>query len=285
MDRTGVILPTARPESPAWSVLGLPLVGWALRNLLRQIPAQRIVAINPHGSDHDFLAARGVRIVDQPPVSDHTTLEASPLRPFAVGGSSPFESFEIQAAADVEIAEAIARGLPSSHPCIQGAMALRIAGGVKVRAVVCDVDGTLTDGRLLMLPDGGCSRAFHSHDGMATHLLREAGIQVAWLTATRDGASTQARAAMLRLDPDLIDVGTGDKGARLEALCERMQIPPGKVAYIGDDVNDLPAFERAGVAVCPGDARPEVRAVADLVLETHGGFGALRELASILLDA
>ncbi|MDX2115318.1 MAG: HAD hydrolase family protein, partial [Planctomycetota bacterium] len=80
-----------------------------------------------------------------------------------------------------------------------------------------------------------------------------------------------------------VDAGPGPKGPRFTELCERMGVPPAEVVYLGDDVNDLPAMALAGLSACPADARPEVRARVDLVLDAPGGRGAFRELADVVL--
>jgi 3-deoxy-D-manno-octulosonate 8-phosphate phosphatase KdsC-like HAD superfamily phosphatase len=86
---------------------------------------------------------------------------------------------------------------------------------------------------------------------------------------------------MLRVP--IVDTGEGPKGERFLSICGRAGVEPRQAIYLGDDVNDLPAMRRAGASACPADARPEVKAAADLVLECAGGRGAFRELADILL--
>ncbi len=80
-----------------------------------------------------------------------------------------------------------------------------------------------------------------------------------------------------------VDVGSGDKGERLKALCKQMNLDPATILYIGDDVNDLPAMALAAVTACPMDARPEVVDTVDIVLSTTAGRGAFRELADMIL--
>lgn len=155
--------------------------------------------------------------------------------------------------------------------------------GMDVRAVVTDVDGCLTDGKIHRLSNGAAMRSFHSHDGMGHKRLVAAGIKVAWLSATSERESILGRAQMVGLDPELVDTGEGEKGARFERLCEAMGVEPGQTIFIGDDVNDLPAMRKAGLSACPADARPEVRAEATIVLTAHGGEGAFRELADMVL--
>jgi 3-deoxy-D-manno-octulosonate 8-phosphate phosphatase (KDO 8-P phosphatase) len=169
-----------------------------------------------------------------------------------------------------------------SRPSIDPALRARLAA---LRAVICDVDGTLTDGRIIMTESGEPLRAFSTRDGLGVALLHEAGIKVAWLSATSRGQSTVARAAMLGIPPERVDVGLGSKGERFTALCTRLGASPQHVAYIGDDVNDLPAMRLAGVSAVPSDAHPGAKAEAHLVLDAPGGGGAFRELADLILDA
>lgn len=153
----------------------------------------------------------------------------------------------------------------------------------RVELVVSDVDGVLTDGTILLDASGGEARAFNMKDGLGVKLLRSAGVLVAWLSAARDTGVVRARAAGLGVD--IVDVDHGDKGPRFQALCEALQTPPERSLYLGDDVNDLPAMELAGLAACPADAVPQVRRAVDLVLSLEGGRGAFREAAELVLQA
>ncbi len=154
----------------------------------------------------------------------------------------------------------------------------------EVHAIISDVDGVLTDGTIHRLSDGSAMRSFHTHDGMGHKRLVAAGVKVAWLSGTTERESIVGRARMVRLDESLVDTGEGDKDPRFERLCRRLGVDPDRVVYLGDDVNDLPAMERAGLAACPADAHPDVRARATIVLTTPGGRGALRELADAILS-
>jgi len=152
-----------------------------------------------------------------------------------------------------------------------------------VPAVISDVDGVLTDGRIGLGPGEEAIRFFDMRDGMGTKLLIAAAVQVAWLSASRDDGVIRRRAEMLGVEH--VDVGSGDKGERLTALCDQLGVAPGDVLYLGDDVNDLPAMALAGFTACPMDARPEVVDAVDIVLGAPGGRGAFRELADMVLAA
>ncbi len=150
-----------------------------------------------------------------------------------------------------------------------------------LKAVVSDVDGVLTDGRIGLGPGEAAIRFFDMRDGMGTKLLQKAGVEVAWLSASHDDGVIRKRAAMLGVEH--VDVGSGDKGERLKKLCAKMDVEPSDVLFIGDDVNDLPAMKLAGASACPMDARPQVVDAVDLVLDAPGGRGAFRELADLIL--
>ena len=144
-------------------------------------------------------------------------------------------------------------------------------------AVVSDVDGVLTDGTVGVLPGGQKFRAFHVHDGMGVQLLKAAGVRIGWMSSSVDDGVIRARAQALGVHA--VDVGDGDKGERFRRLCAALGTTPDLALYLGDDVNDLPAFALAA------DARPEVVDRAAILLRACGGRGAFREAADMLLRA
>ena len=145
-----------------------------------------------------------------------------------------------------------------------------------------DVDGVLTDGRMILSEHGDELKSFHSHDGVAIALAKRAGIKTAMITA-ETGPIPKARAAKLGVDS--VIVGARRKGESLEALMVEHGLPADAVAYIGDDLLDLPALQSAGLAVAVADAAPEVKAIADLVTKARGGHGVLRECVERILRA
>lgn len=156
----------------------------------------------------------------------------------------------------------------------------------KVRLVASDVDGVLTRGGITWGVDaqGGLLelRTFHSRDGLAVGLARAAGLQVAWISGRRS-AAVESRAAELRV-PHLLQA-VHDKEAALRALAAELALDPAGVLYLGDDLNDLPAWDAAGVRVAVADAAPLFRARADWVTTAPGGTGAFREVVDRVLDA
>ncbi len=152
----------------------------------------------------------------------------------------------------------------------------------RIRVLLFDVDGVLTDGGVIVHADGSESKRFDIKDGAAIVLARRAGLIVGLISA-RISPSTQHRARQLGMDP--VRQGVTDKAATLEALMEEHGWPPEDIAYMGDDVVDLPVLARVGLAACPADAVPEVRAAAHLVSGRPGGRGAARSLIEDILRA
>ena len=147
--------------------------------------------------------------------------------------------------------------------------------------LLCDVDGVLTDGRLYY-GAGEPLVAFDIKDGLGLKLAQQAGLKVGVLSG-RASPSVAHRAAELGLDA--IILGRVDKRSAFAALLQAEGLAAAAVAYVGDDLLDLPVLERCGLALAPADACPEVRAAAQLVLEHRGGRGAVREAVERLLGA
>lgn len=152
----------------------------------------------------------------------------------------------------------------------------------RVRLVGLDVDGTLTDGRLVYSDAGHETKAFHVQDGLGLKLLGEHGIAVALVTARRSEV-VERRARELGLPH--VHQGVKDKRDCLQALCGQLGLTPGQAAFMGDDLPDLPALSIAGLAVAPANAHPWVRERVHWRTRHAGGAGAARELADLLLAA
>ena len=125
-------------------------------------------------------------------------------------------------------------------------------------------------------------KAFHTHDGMGITLARRCGILVALVTGEKSPIA-QARGAKLGLE-DIV-LGARRKGEVLAELMAKHGVPPEETAFMGDDLLDLPALERVGLAVAPANAVPEVRAIAHVVTRAAGGGGAVRECVELILRA
>jgi len=150
----------------------------------------------------------------------------------------------------------------------------------QITLLVCDVDGVLTDGRLVYGTNGESQKTFHVRDGMGMRLLMDNGVDVAIITA-RCGGAISAR--MTDLGVEHVKQGRSDKGVALMELLETLNRKAAHVAYIGDDVLDVPAIEQAGVGITVSDGHWMAKLAADWITQTSGGHGAVRELADTIL--
>ncbi len=152
----------------------------------------------------------------------------------------------------------------------------------RVRLAIFDVDGVLTDGRLILGDDGTEHKAFHVRDGLGLVLMREAGLKVAIISARQSQVTAERMAA---LGIEYVYQGSQDKAQTYSALLDELGLAPAETAYVGDDLVDLPVLNRAGLAVAVADAHPLVRERADFVTTAAGGRGAVREVCELILDA
>ncbi len=152
----------------------------------------------------------------------------------------------------------------------------------RTRLLALDVDGVLTDGTLGLDSAGQEQKRFHVHDGLGLALMTQQEIVVAWFSG-RENPIVERRARELRV-PHIVQ-GVRDKGAALRALQAAENIPSEETVYIGDDWNDLLAFEQAGVRVAVADAVSEIVERAHWVTRSPGGRGAVREVCMAILDA
>lgn len=156
------------------------------------------------------------------------------------------------------------------------------ARAARVRLLVFDVDGVLTDGGLYYGHQGELMKRFDVKDGHALVMARLAGLPAAVLTA-RSSAIVDVRGRELGLAAIL--QGKKEKGPALDELLTQFSIPAESCAYMGDDLNDLGPMSRVGLSACPADAVPEVRQEAHFVAQSQGGRGAARELVELCLKA
>lgn len=151
-----------------------------------------------------------------------------------------------------------------------------------ITVVVLDVDGVLTDGGLWHGPGGELIKRFDVRDGLGIRLLQHAGVEVAFLSGGRGGA-TEVRAQQLGIRHCL--VGAKDKPVALAQLRRELEVSVDQIAFLGDDMNDLAVQGRVALLLATADAALPLRRRADAVLRRHGGHGAVRELAERLLQA
>ena len=150
----------------------------------------------------------------------------------------------------------------------------------KIKLLLLDVDGVMTDGRIIYDNDGGETKAFDVKDGHGLKLLQRAGIQVGIITG-RQSAIVARRAAELGIE--LVYQGVKDKRVPFNEILEKLALTPEEVAYVGDDVVDLPVMRQVGFAATVADAMDDVKPFADLVTKRSGGRGAVREICDFLL--
>ena len=150
-----------------------------------------------------------------------------------------------------------------------------------ISLLVLDFDGVLTDDRVYVDQDGIESVAAHRGDGMGIAMAKEAGVEVVILSTERNPV-VQARGDKLKVP---VYQGVVDKGERLQGILKEKGLLPENVAYIGNDLNDLPCFAVVGLSVAVADAHQEVIRAADMVLSRNGGYGAVREFVDLLLGS
>lgn len=152
----------------------------------------------------------------------------------------------------------------------------------KIRAIALDVDGVLTDGGIWWGPNGEEWKRFCFADIMGVSLACKAGLIVT-LISGEDSPLVDRFAAKFKLAD--ITKGCREKAAALRAFAERNQLELDEICFMGDDVNDLPALELAGLAAAPADARPAVLRKAEFIATSKGGNGAVRELVDAILES
>jgi 3-deoxy-D-manno-octulosonate 8-phosphate phosphatase (KDO 8-P phosphatase) len=151
-----------------------------------------------------------------------------------------------------------------------------------IRLLLLDVDGVLTDGRLMYDGTGREYKTFHIRDGQGITLLQRAGIKVGLLSG-RSSSAVRIRARELGIQ--LIRQKVVDKCIALKAIGEKERMGKGEICFLGDDLIDLPAFGQVGFAVAVADAAKELKTCAHYVTRKRGGQGAVRELCELILKA
>jgi len=159
----------------------------------------------------------------------------------------------------------------------QGELESRIQ---QIRLVAMDVDGVLTEGRLMYTEDRGEICCFHIKDGMGLTMARQAGLRTAIISG-RLSEVVLRRAADLKI-PDVFQ-GVIRKMEPYEQLRQKYHLTKEQICYIGDDVNDLPVLQQVGLAVAVADAVEEVKEAAHYVTRSPGGGGAVREIIDLIL--
>jgi len=151
-----------------------------------------------------------------------------------------------------------------------------------IKAIFFDVDGVLSDGKIIYDETGKEIKAFNVKDGQIISHLKKAGIITGAISGRESGATTK-RCNELKVD--FCHQGILDKASAFEKLVSHYKLKTKEVAFIGDDINDLPVLTLAGLSVCPADTFDYIKARVDLVAFTKGGNGVLREVADLVLAA
>lgn len=150
----------------------------------------------------------------------------------------------------------------------------------RIRLLLTDCDGVLTDGSLYFGPDGESLKRFHIHDGLGFKLARQIGIKTGIISG-RKSAALEARARELNVD--YLYQGNDSKLAAYEEILTTEKLQETEVAYLGDDLPDLDLLRRVGLGVAVANAVAEVKAAAHYITKTPGGSGAFREVVDLIL--
>jgi 3-deoxy-D-manno-octulosonate 8-phosphate phosphatase (KDO 8-P phosphatase) len=153
---------------------------------------------------------------------------------------------------------------------------------LRVKLLLMDCDGVLTDGRITLLGSDDEQKSFHTRDGHGLVLLHRAGLRSGIISGNTSSA-VERRARDLKIS--FVRQGTHDKIVEFEEVLAAAEVEEAETAFIGDDVTDIPLMQRAGLAVAVADAAEEARSVAHYVTQLPGGFGAVREVTDLILKA
>jgi 3-deoxy-D-manno-octulosonate 8-phosphate phosphatase (KDO 8-P phosphatase) len=151
-----------------------------------------------------------------------------------------------------------------------------------IKMIVMDVDGTLTDGTLFVLPDGEEVKSYNVRDGLGILLAQLVGIKTAIITG-KTSKSLEKRVEKLRIDE--LHQGVLDKKPVLDAILKKHHLAAEEVAYIGDDLGDLEVIRSVGLAAAVADAHPVIKKHSHFVCRRSGGRGAVREFIEFILES
>ena len=152
----------------------------------------------------------------------------------------------------------------------------------KIKLLALDVDGVLTDGSIYISPAGEVFKGFNAKDGMGISCALRSGLQIAVITG-RQSPIVERRCEELGIT--LLQQGVKDKRLALQQMAQELGLVREEIAYMGDDLNDIPAFKASGLNIVPADAAMEVLAVANIITKASGGRGAVREAITMILAA
>ena len=152
----------------------------------------------------------------------------------------------------------------------------------RIKLLLMDCDGVLTDGRVWLLENGEEQKSFNTRDGLGIHLLHQAGLK-SGIISGRKSSGVSRRAGELGIE--FVTQGDSNKTGAFENLLRLARVDETEVSFIGDDLTDIPLLQRSELAVAVADAAAEARAVAHYVTRADGGSGAVREVVELILKA
>ena len=152
----------------------------------------------------------------------------------------------------------------------------------RIKLLLMDCDGVLTDGRIWLFEDGAEQKGFHTRDGLGIDLWHRAGLK-SGIISGRVSSAVERRAQGLGMS--FVVQGREDKVSAFTETLAQAQVTNAEVAYVGDDLNDIPLMRQSGLAVAVADAALETREHAHYVTNTAGGYGAIREVVELILKA
>jgi len=150
----------------------------------------------------------------------------------------------------------------------------------KIKLVITDVDGVLTDGGMYYSKNGEELKKFHTRDGMGVELLSQVGIGTIFMTKEKSLIAKKRAKKVRALD---CFVGIKNKENMLEHICKKFDLHKNEIAYIGDDINDAEIIRQVGFSASPNDAMEEIRKSVDYISQLNGGNGVLRDIAEFIL--
>ena len=151
----------------------------------------------------------------------------------------------------------------------------------RIKMLLLDVDGVMTDGGIIFGPGSMELKRFHVRDGMGIAMAKAAGLRIGILTS-RDSEAVRRRADELGIDE--VQQGSFDKEEGYQAILKKHGLSDEEVAYIGDDILDIPILRRVGFSICVADGADEAKKVSHYITQKKGGEGAVREVVEMLLD-
>lgn len=155
-----------------------------------------------------------------------------------------------------------------------------IKKAAQIRVLAFDVDGVLTDGKIIYSATGDELKTFNVRDGLIISHLKKAGF-ITGIISGRESAAVTRRAVELKLD--FCHQGIEDKAWAFSQILKHHKLKAKDVCFVGDDINDLPVFDLAGLRICPADAPGYLHGLVDLTTTSKGGKGVIREVAELLL--